>query len=136
MSPGLVLFDTPSTIVFSDGPMLASWIDAVLMVVSANQAPRGTETLTRDLLRRAKANILGVVVNRMQPDAVDSCYYYSHYYADSVPRMPSEAIGSGEGGNGNNGGGPSPDIPQSAPKAIPAASAAGEGQDDDNPFPE
>lgn len=79
----LVLFDTPSTIVFSDGPMLASWIDAVIMVVSANQAPRGTETQTRDLLRKAKANIIGVVVNRMQPDLVDSCYYYSHYYADA-----------------------------------------------------
>ena len=79
----LVLFDTPSTIVFSDGPMLASWVDAVIMVVSANQAPRGTETQTRDLLRKAKANIIGVVVNRMQPDLVDSCYYYSHYYADA-----------------------------------------------------
>lgn len=80
----LVLFDTPSTVVFSDGPMLASWIDAVIMVVSANQAPRGTEAQTRDLLKRANANILGVVVNRMTFEEVDSCHYYSHYYSDSV----------------------------------------------------
>jgi capsular exopolysaccharide synthesis family protein len=106
----LVLFDTPSTIVFSDGPMLASWIDAVIMVVSANQKPRGTETVTRDLLRRANANILGVVVNRMRKEAVDSCYYYEHYYSDSVPR----------------------------PKAIPAPAAAEAkaADDHDNPFPD
>jgi capsular exopolysaccharide synthesis family protein len=131
----LVLFDTPSTIVFSDGPMLASWIDAVLMVVSANQAPRGTETLTRDLLRKAKANILGVVVNRMQPDAVDSCYYYSHYYADSLPQgAPPEAIGTGEDGNGS---GPGPEGTDARPKAIAASEAALiASEQDESPFPE
>ena len=81
----LVLFDSPSTVVFSDGPMLASWVDAVIMVVSANLVPRGTETQTRDLLRKAKANIIGVVVNRLAPDNIDSCYFYSHYYSDTVP---------------------------------------------------
>lgn len=123
----LVLFDTPSTIVFSDGPMLASWIDAVVMVVSANQAPRGTEVVTRDLLRRAKANIIGVVVNRMQQDMVDSCYYYSHYYSDSVPK-PRPAL---EGGNGKSG------EDKSAPKAIPAESqTTSAGESGDNPFPD
>lgn len=125
----LVLFDSPSTIVFSDGPMLASWVDAVIMVVSANQAPRGTEVQTRDLLRRAKANIIGVVVNRMQQDMVDSCFYYSHYYADAVPKTHLELTGGNGNGKGNGG--------SAGPKAIPAetqptgAEAAGE-----NPFPD
>ncbi|MHB1456452.1 MAG: polysaccharide biosynthesis tyrosine autokinase [Armatimonadota bacterium] len=76
-----VLFDTPSTIVFSDGQILSSWLDAVLFVVSANQVPRDSEKLAIEKLRKAKANIIGSVVNRMPPDAVDSAYYYSHYYA-------------------------------------------------------
>ena len=131
----LVLFDTPSTIVFSDGPMLASWIDAVIMVVSANQAPRGTETQTRDLLRKAKANILGVVVNRMQPDAVDSCYYYSHYYADSVPKgAHPEVLGPGKDGNGS---GSAPEGSDSHPKAIPPPEGAPKSaEQDENPFPD
>ena len=130
----LVLFDSPSTIVFSDGPMLASWVDAVVMVVSANQAPRGTEVQTRDLLRRAKANILGVIVNRMQPDMVDSCYYYSHYYSDSAVR-PSEvdAMSPGSGGRAKVERG------HAEPKAIPAPTAATqeevESADEENPFP-
>lgn len=94
----LVLFDTPSTIVFSDGPVLASWLDAVLFVVSANQVSRGTETLAIDVLKRAKANIIGSVVNRLSSDSVDSAYYYSHYYAtenmdrdiDSLPSDPGD----------------------------------------------
>lgn len=121
----LVLFDTPSTVVFSDGPMLASWVDAVLMVVSANQAPRGTEVQTRDLLRRANANIIGVVVNRMQHDLVDSCYYYSHYYSDSIPRP---ALEDGRHGKGEASGGS---------KAIPAREQpSGTDEKADNPFPD
>ena len=130
----LVLFDTPSTVVFSDGPMLASWIDAVMMVVSANQSPRGTEVQTRDLLRRAKANILGVVVNRMQPDAVDSCYFYSHYYEDSAPKEQGTAIGPPrDSGNGNGHGSPKP-ISASSQKQPDEVTAPVDG--DDNPFPD
>lgn len=133
----LVMFDTPSTIVFSDGPLLASWIDAVIMVVSANQAPRGTETVTRDLLRRAKANILGVVVNRMSPENVDSCYYYSHYYSNSAPTN-APRLGAGEkSGNGHDpdsGVRKTPDEPKA--KAIPAAVPDSNPEPEDNPFPD
>ncbi len=132
----LVLFDTPSTIVFSDGPMLASWIDAVIMVVSANQAPRGTETQTRDLLRKAKANILGVVVNRMQPDAVDSCYYYSHYYAEALPpEGPVGALGAGEEADKES---EKPAGPEEPRKAIPAPETAPSSElaEEENPFPD
>ncbi|MGI6296576.1 MAG: polysaccharide biosynthesis tyrosine autokinase [Armatimonadota bacterium] len=95
----LVLFDTPSTIVFSDSPMLANWVDAVLMVVSANQVPRGTEVHTRDLLRKARANIIGVAVNRMPSDTVDSCHFYSRYYADfALPGSGGSIDGSATDG--------------------------------------
>ena len=127
----LVLFDTPSTIVFSDGPMLASWIDAVIMVISANQAPRGTEVQTRDLLRKARANILGVVVNRMSVEMVDSCRYYKHYYSDSVPSNP--ALGSyktQDNGNGHK------KINIKPEPAIPAPEASAHSDEDDNPFPD
>lgn len=84
----LVLFDAPSTVVFSDGAVLASWVDAVLMVIAADQIPRGTEIQTRDLLRRAHANIVGVVVNRMSPENVDNCQFHMHYYPESMQDIP------------------------------------------------
>jgi succinoglycan biosynthesis transport protein ExoP len=143
----LVLFDTPSTVVFSDGPMLASWVDAVLMVVSANQVPRGTEVDARDLLRRANANIIGVVVNRMSSDNVDSCHFYSHYYADSTA-LPDAAdeLASGNQASGK----PRSTASKVRSKAIPEPAATSvrdeagndaevpvtKAEREDNPFPE
>lgn len=128
----LVLFDSPSTIVFSDGPMLASWIDAVLMVVSANQVPRGTEVKCRELLKRARANIIGVVVNNMAPENVDSCFYYSHYYSDSVPQgTTAEPLDLGSGNPNKKSG-------ADGSKAIPALvqTEPTVTNDEDNPFPD
>jgi hypothetical protein len=141
-----VLFDTPSTVVFSDGPMLASWIDTVVMVVSANQVSRGTEAQTRDLLRRAKANIIGVVVNRMASDNVDSCHFYASYYeGHGAPPAGDELQPAGVGEVG-----PTPKARTARPKSIAAPKAPSEEADQavepggadanpeptDNPFPE
>lgn len=81
----LVLFDTPSAAVFSDGLVLASYVDTALMVIAANQVPRRSQTEIRDLLRQTPANIIGVVVNRMQPDSIDNCFFYARYYQDQKP---------------------------------------------------
>lgn len=144
----LVLFDSPSTVVFSDGPMLASWVDAVLMVVSANQVPRGTEAQTRDLLRRAKANIIGVVVNRLASDNIDSCHFYSSYYSDSVPQQgPPDELSPG---NGKKDGEAVVNARKATPRAIPAPvmqsakteaapgsnGSEAEAEEVDSPFPE
>lgn len=144
----LVLFDTPSTVVFSDGPMLASWVDAVLMVVAANQVPRGTEVHARDLLRRANANIIGVVVNRMSSENVDSCHFHAHYYSDSVA-LPSGGSGSASGKRDSEVES-RPNARKARSKAIPEPAATSmqdqagaeaersvtKADQEDNPFPE
>lgn len=148
----LVLFDTPSTLVFSDGPVLASWLDAVLFVMSADQVPRGTEHDALNILRKAKANIIGVVVNRMSPDSVESCYFYAHYYPTESMDTEVYKLAGGDGK-------PKKELEghtQSGEEAGPAkdekagstalASADSEGESDskaknaesegDNPFPQ
>lgn len=77
-----VLFDTPSAIAFTDAVVLSRVVDGVILVVRAHQVPRGAELQVRNLLNKAKANILGVVLNDVQPEMVDSYYYHSHYYPD------------------------------------------------------
>jgi capsular exopolysaccharide synthesis family protein len=77
-----VLFDTPSAIAFTDAVVLSQVVDGVILVVRAQQVPRGAELQVRNLLNKANANILGVVLNDVQPDTVDSYYYHSHYYPD------------------------------------------------------
>jgi len=78
-----VLFDTPSAIAFTDAVVLSQVVDGVILVVRAQQVPRGSELQVRNLLNKADAAILGVVLNDVQPEAVDSCYFHSHYYPDA-----------------------------------------------------
>lgn len=89
-----VLFDAPSTVVFSDGQVLAGWTDVVLFVVSANQVPSGSEKRALELLRRANAHVIGTVVNKMSFHSVDSCRFHSDYYAGNGSRSSLPALGT------------------------------------------
>jgi Mrp family chromosome partitioning ATPase len=80
-----VIFDTPAAIAFTDCVVLTQWVDGVVMVVRANQVPRGAELQVRRLFNKANVKILGVVLNDVQPNSVDSYYYHSHYYPSSKP---------------------------------------------------
>ncbi len=80
-----VLVDVPSAIVFADAATVASAVDGVVVVVRANESPRGSEFQIKGLLNKANSNILGVVLTQVAPAEVDSCHYYAHYYAS--PRL-------------------------------------------------
>lgn len=89
-----VLFDTPSAIAFTDAAVLSQVADGVIMVVRAQEVPRGAELQVRDLLNKANANIMGVVLNDVQPEMVDSYYYHSHYYpnvGEKTQKLPQSA---------------------------------------------
>ena len=47
-----VLVDTPSAIAFSDSSILASYLDAVMIVVRAQETPRGSEIQLKNLLEQ------------------------------------------------------------------------------------
>jgi len=80
-----VIFDTPSAVAFTDSIVLSRFMDGVLLVVRANQVPRGAELQVKNLLNKANARIIGVVLNDVQPDSVDSYHYHSHYYPNTKP---------------------------------------------------
>lgn len=80
-----VLVDVPSAIVFADAATVASVVDGIIVVVRANESPRGSEFQIKGLLNKANRNILGVVLTQVAPDEVDSCHYYARYYA--TPRL-------------------------------------------------
>ena len=75
-----VLIDTPSAIAFSDSSILASYLDAVMIVIRAQETPRGSEIQLKTLLNKARANVVGVVLNGVKPQLVDSYYYHAAYY--------------------------------------------------------
>jgi capsular exopolysaccharide synthesis family protein len=75
-----VLLDSPPVLAFSDGLVLSSLLDGVMLVVRAGDSSRGNELQAKIALERAGANILGVVVNGLSSQQVDNIYYHSHYY--------------------------------------------------------
>ena len=83
-----VLLDTPAAVAFTDAVVLSRVVDGVILVVRAQQVPRGAEEQVKSMLAKANANILGVVLNDVEPENVDSYYYHSHYY----PHMWSKRL--------------------------------------------
>lgn len=76
----LVICDAPSMLVVTDPVLLATEVDTVVHVVSADHARRETVMRGKKLLETARANIAGVVLNNLK--ATRRHYYYYYYYYD------------------------------------------------------
>ena len=71
----LIIFDMPPVATVTDAQILAAKTDGTLLVVRERQTKKQNLVKAYDLLRIAKANILGVVYNAAKK-ADDSSYYY------------------------------------------------------------
>jgi capsular exopolysaccharide synthesis family protein len=71
----LLLFDSPPLLAVSDAAVLARKVDAVLLVVSAGNTKREHAARAKQLLERAGARVLGVVLNNARLDASVYSYY-------------------------------------------------------------
>jgi capsular exopolysaccharide synthesis family protein len=65
----LVVVDSPPIQVFADAPILSSFMDGTLLVVESRRGRRAQLRAAQAALVRAGATILGVVLNRVAPDA-------------------------------------------------------------------
>jgi non-specific protein-tyrosine kinase len=72
----LVVIDSPPSIV-ADAQVLAAKVDAILLVIQPSKTQKGLIKATIEILKRANARIIGVVVNRISRDRGD---YYSQYH--------------------------------------------------------
>ena len=86
-----VLVDTPPVLAFSDSMAISSLIDGALLVVRVGDSSRGNELQAKLALERAGATILGVVVNGLSPQQIDSFHFHAHYYQQ--PALPSRGEG-------------------------------------------
>ncbi len=80
----LVVCDAPSILVVTDPVLLATHVDTVVLVVSANNARRETIQRACKLLQAANATIAGVVLNGLE--VTRRHYYYYYYYYDDATR--------------------------------------------------
>jgi succinoglycan biosynthesis transport protein ExoP len=83
----LVILDTPPVLAVADPAVLAGRVDGVTLVVDAGRTSVEALRRTRDTLARASANVLGVVLNRLD---TNSGGYYQQYYAEQRGRTSAE----------------------------------------------
>ncbi len=88
----VVLLDLPAAGAFADAHAVAPLADGVLLVLEAGRPPRGLERQVRVQLDRAGVKVLGFVLNKAQPDAVDSYYHHQRFFNPPPPRRPLATV--------------------------------------------
>ena len=76
-----VLIDTPCAAAFADAYNVAPLVDGVFMVVRSRHQPTGMEMKIKQMFEEAGAKVFGAVLNDVPISSVESCRYYSEYYA-------------------------------------------------------
>ncbi|HHT74310.1 MAG TPA: CpsD/CapB family tyrosine-protein kinase [Firmicutes bacterium] len=78
----MVVVDAPPIVAVTDAAVLCPLVDGVLLTVAAGEVPRELAQHARSLLENANANVLGVVLNRINPSAQKNYQYYYYYYSE------------------------------------------------------
>lgn len=85
-----VVVDSPPIASFTDGVLIASMVDGVILVVHSGRSSRQVIKRSRQLLQDVGAKILGVVLNNVNLRSQDNYYYYQSYYHRSYYRSDEE----------------------------------------------
>ncbi|AFZ00170.1 GumC family protein [Calothrix sp. PCC 6303] len=90
-----VIIDTPSISVAADAAALGQMADGVLFVVRPGVADIGSAGFAKDLLKKSGQNVLGQVVNAVDPRNENHSYYYfndEYYSQDSLSQVQVAGI--------------------------------------------
>ena len=103
-----VVVDSPPVTSFTDGVLISSLVDGVLLVVHGGKSSRHVVKRSRQLLQDVGAKIFGVVLNNVNLQSHDY-YYYQRYYGSEYYKNNGEeemqsvtaTAAAGSRGNGN-----------------------------------
>jgi capsular exopolysaccharide synthesis family protein len=96
----MLIFDSPPCLPVADTAILARLLDRAILVVDVSHTRRKDALRAKEILHRAGARVLGVVLNRVHTRGADY-YYYDAYtshndqpetLSDSTTTVPSSAI--------------------------------------------
>ncbi len=77
-----ILIDTPPILTVTDAAALAQSVDGVILVAKPGTTKKSAFKQSIETLKGVKANILGVVLNEVNPSSRKYGYYYNHYYTN------------------------------------------------------
>ena len=76
----IVIFDSPPVLAAADAVILASQMDGTIVVVETGATKKGAARRTMQLLKQARATILGIAYNKMRTRDGEGYYYYNYQY--------------------------------------------------------
>jgi len=74
-----VVVDSPPVSSFTDGVLISTMVDGVLLVVHGGKSSRHIVRRSKQLLNDVGAKVLGVVLNNVNLQSHDYYYYQSYY---------------------------------------------------------
>jgi capsular exopolysaccharide synthesis family protein len=77
-----IILDTPPVIAVTDAQVLSTMADGVLIVICSGEAEKEAAERAKALLLNVKANILGVVLNKVELKSRKGYGYYYYYGND------------------------------------------------------
>jgi non-specific protein-tyrosine kinase len=80
----IVVIDTPPVLSVTDSVALSTMVDGVLLVAKPGQTKLATFKQSVEQIRRVGGNILGVVLNGIEPRSARYGYYYRQYYTKAA----------------------------------------------------
>jgi len=85
-----VVVDSPPITSFTDGVLIASIVDGVILVVHSGKSSRQIVRKARQLIQDVGAKILGIVLNNVDLKSKDNYYYQSYYHREGydLPDRP------------------------------------------------
>lgn len=79
-----ILLDTPPLMPVTDAAVAAAAADGVILLVSAGAIAPSVAKEAKQILTKAQANIIGVILNKVELEHTHGYYYYSQRYGDET----------------------------------------------------
>lgn len=87
----LVVIDAPPLLGFAETLQMASSVDGVVVIALTGQTNRKAIASVLNVLKRLRANVLGLVLNQVDGNSSSGYHYYSYYYTNAKYYRASEA---------------------------------------------
>jgi Mrp family chromosome partitioning ATPase len=78
-----IVIDSPPVATCTDGVLISSIVDGVLLVIRGDKSPREIVSRSHQLLREVSAKVFGVVLNNVALNSTKYYDLYHHYYKKS-----------------------------------------------------
>lgn len=76
----IVLIDAPPVGTVTDAAVISAIVDGTIIVAASGNVEEDSLVRTKELLSKVNANIIGVVLNKLDKNSKGNYYYYYYYY--------------------------------------------------------